>query len=66
MSIPSACYDSNTEAHHHFFVMDTGELVDIPDGEIQFADLPEFPEGGQIEGVEVLIKIRRDGSENHG
>lgn len=59
-------YDSNTEAHHHFFIMDTGELVDIPDGEIQFADLPEIPAGGQIEGVEVLIKIRRDGSEKPG
>lgn len=59
-------YDSNTAAHHHFFIMDSGELVDIPDGEIRFADLPEIPAGGQIEGVEVLIKIRRDGSENPG
>jgi Fur family iron response transcriptional regulator len=59
-------YDSNTEAHHHFFVMDTGELVDIPDGEIRFADLPAFPAGGQIEGVEVLIKIRRNDGEKPG
>ena len=50
-------YDSNTSAHHHFFDVDSGELTDIPYGTIKFAELPELPTQGNIEGVEVLIKV---------
>jgi Fur family iron response transcriptional regulator len=53
-------YDSNTAQHHHFYLIDSGELVDIPQGEIRFADLPEFPADGHIESVEVLIRIRQN------
>ena len=56
-------YDSNTTTHHHFFIIDTGELVDIPQDRIRFADLPEFPADGQIDSVEVLIKIRKNDPE---
>ena len=59
-------YDSNTEEHHHFFLIDSGKLVDIPHGEIAFAELPEFPADGEIESVEVLIKIRQGGPEKGG
>lgn len=57
-------YDSNIEKHHHFFLIDSGELVDIPQDEIRFSELPSFPEGGEIDSVEVLIKIRRNAPEN--
>mgnify|MGYP001549500196 CR=1 FL=1 len=59
-------YDSNTSKHHHFFIIDTGELVDIPHDEIRFADLPEFPAEGHIDSVEVLIKIRKKDPEKPG
>ena len=51
-------YDSNTVAHHHFYDVDTGQLTDIPDEMIKFAELPELPSEGQMAGVEVLIKVR--------
>lgn len=51
-------YDSNTHAHHHFYDIDSGELSDIPNGMIQFAKLPELPANGNIDAVEVLIKVR--------
>ena len=51
-------YDSNTDAHHHFYDVDTGELTDIPHELIRFAELPELPSDGQMAGVEVLIKVR--------
>jgi len=51
-------YDSTTHAHHHFYNVDTGELCDIPDDQVQFLNLPELPEGTQRESVEVLIRVR--------
>lgn len=51
-------YDSTTRPHHHFYNVDTGELADIPDEEVQFEALPALPEGTCRESVEVLIKVR--------
>ncbi len=51
-------YDSTTRAHHHFYNVDSGELSDIPDAQVQFCGLPELPEGTEQESVEVLIKVR--------
>ena len=33
-------YDSTTHAHHHFYFVDTGELVDIPNDDIAIAEMP--------------------------
>lgn len=51
-------YDSTTHPHHHFYNVDTGELCDIPDDEVEFRGLPELPEGTEQESVEVLIRVR--------
>lgn len=51
-------YDSTTHPHHHFYNVDTGELSDIPDTRISFADLPDMPAGTECDNVEVLIKVR--------
>lgn len=51
-------YDSTTHPHHHFYNVDTGELSDIPDAEVNFQALPDLPEGTRQESVEVLIKVR--------
>jgi len=51
-------YDSTTRPHHHFYNVDTGELADIPDEEINFEALPDLPEGTRGESIEVLIKVR--------
>ena len=51
-------YDSTTRPHHHFYNVDTGELVDIADEQVRFADLPALPEGTESESVEVLIRVR--------
>ena len=52
-------YDSNTSDHHHFYNVDSGELMDIEGESVQLADLPELPAGTQAEGVDVIIRIRR-------
>jgi Fur family iron response transcriptional regulator len=56
-------YDSTTEPHHHFYNVDTGELTDIPAANIQFEDLPQFPKNGELESIEVLIKLREGPAE---
>jgi Fur family iron response transcriptional regulator len=56
-------YDSTTEPHHHFYNLDTGELTDIPSEKIRFDGLPQFPENGELDSIEVLIKVRQGSAE---
>jgi Fur family iron response transcriptional regulator len=51
-------YDSATHPHHHFYNVDSGELSDIPEGQVTFESLPDLPEGTERESVEVLIRVR--------
>ena len=52
-------FDTNTSKHHHFFDADKGHLIDIPEDEVGIARLPSPPEGQQIAGVEVVVRLRR-------
>lgn len=54
-------YDSNPEPHHHFYDTETGELTDIPASAVELASLPELPDGASVEGVDVVVRIRRNG-----
>ncbi len=54
-----ACYDSTTEPHHHFYNVDTRELKDIPENEIELKELPELPSGTRVDGVQVVVRVRR-------
>ena len=56
-------YDSTTEPHHHFYNLDTGELTDIPSDDVRFDDLPQFPENGELDSIEVVIKVRQGAAE---
>ena len=51
-------YDSTVGPHHHFFNVDTGEMIDIPEEAVCLAGMPEMPEGTEAEVVEVIIKVR--------
>jgi len=57
-------YDSTTRPHYHFYNLDTGDLTDIPASGIRVADLPEIPDGGYLDSVEVVIKVRSKPPEN--
>jgi len=52
-------FDSNTSPHFHFHVENTGELIDVAPGDIEFARLPPLPPGTETVGLEVLIRVRR-------
>lgn len=53
-------YDPNTDHHHHFYNVDTGELQDIDTGSITIGDLPELPAGTRSAGVDVIIRLRNE------
>ena len=51
-------YDPNTEPHHHFYNVDTGELADIDASQIEVSGLPQLPEGMVTEGVDIIVRVR--------
>lgn len=51
-------YDPNTEPHHHFFDITTGELTDISAEQIHVSDLPALPIGAQLDGVDIIVRLR--------
>lgn len=52
-------FDTNTHGHHHFFELETGQLVDIPDTGISIQGLPDAPDGAEIERVDLVVRVRR-------
>ncbi len=50
-------YEPVTNAHYHFFNVDTGELTDIPVGAVGLDRLPPTPMGTRLKGVDVVIRI---------
>ena len=51
-------YDSAPYPHHHFYNIDTKELVDIPVEQIVVSELPGLPEGTTTAAIDVVIRVR--------
>ena len=51
-------YDPNTGPHHHFYNLQSGELIDIDASKVQIQGLPALPTGMVTEGVDVIVRIR--------
>ena len=51
-------YDPNTTPHHHFFNVESGELMDIDGMDVRVEGLPALPDGLVTEGVDVIVRIR--------
>ena len=52
-------FDTNTEPHHHFYIEDDGELLDVERNEIKIATLPEIPKNCNIQEMDVIIRLRK-------
>ncbi|RFC62111.1 transcriptional repressor [Fulvimarina endophytica] len=52
-------FDTNISDHHHFFIEEDGEMVDIPAGSLDLGQLPEPPAGMEIVNVDVVVRLRR-------
>lgn len=51
-------YDSNTEVHQHLYNVDTGELTDVYDAQVDLVLAPELPEGLEIVDTDVVFRVR--------
>lgn len=51
-------FDTNTSEHHHFYLEDEGQLVDIDGDEISVSGLPTPPGGGKVARVDVVVRVR--------
>lgn len=51
-------YDSTISPHHHFYNVDSGELVDIDPGAVTMQVATPLPPGTEQDGVEVVIRVR--------
>lgn len=51
-------FDTNTSDHHHFFLEDENRLVDIPEGPVTVANLPEPPDGMEVAHVDIVVRLR--------
>ena len=57
-----AYFDTNPTEHHHFFIEGDDVLIDVPAEGVAVGALPEPPEGLEIAGVEVIVRLRRKGT----
>jgi Fur family transcriptional regulator, iron response regulator len=55
----SAYFDTNNSAHHHFFIEDKNELMDIDASDMLVGKMPIPPEGYEIARVDVVVRLRR-------
>ena len=51
-------FDTNTQAHHHFFDQSNQSLIDIPYNEIKLKEIPKPPSNKKITDVEIIISIK--------
>ena len=59
-SSETAIFDTNTNFHHHFLNEETGELTDINIDEITKLKLPDIPSGYINNGVDVIIRLKKN------
>ena len=52
-------FDSNTSEHYHFYDIESGNLIDIDKAQIAIGGLPALPEGTEVDGVDVIVRVRR-------
>ena len=51
-------YDTNLTRHYHFYRADTKQLEDVPAKELKIENLPDLPQGMDIEGIDIIIRVR--------
>ncbi|WP_417667851.1 iron response transcriptional regulator IrrA [Roseibium sp.] len=52
-------FDTNVSDHHHFFMEDENEVVDIPGEGVSIGKVPQAPEGMEIVRVDVVVRVRK-------
>tara|TARA_B110000014_G_C19705359_1_gene369114 strand:- start:74 stop:490 length:417 start_codon:yes stop_codon:yes gene_type:complete len=53
-------FDTNTSNHHHFLDVNTNQLIDLKDEEIDNIKIKKNLPGKRIKSIEVLVKIENN------
>ena len=53
-------YDSNTSHHHHFYNVDTGDLIDVKDRLAHHFVDQELPAGTAMDMVDLVIRVKNN------
>lgn len=51
-------FDTNTSNHFHFYDEVSGELRDVGTADLEVIGLPPLPEGSEISGLDVIVRLR--------
>jgi len=52
-------FDTNNTEHHHYYLEDRHELVDIPPTDVAVGEIPVPPAGYEFVRVDVVVRLRR-------
>ena len=52
-------FDTNVTAHHHFYIENTHELVDIHEPHLVLQKMPEVPDGYEISRGDMVVRLRK-------
>ena len=52
-------FDTNTSNHFHYYLEETGGLVDIGAAELEVKGLPELPAGTEIDRIDIIVRLRK-------
>lgn len=55
-----AYFDTNTTDHHHIYMSEDEQLMDLSDGELVISTLPEAPAGKKISAVNVVVHMENE------
>ena len=52
-------FDTNVTSHHHFYLENNHELVDIEDSNLMLQRMPDIPEGYEISRIDMVVRLRK-------
>ena len=52
-------FDTNTSNHFHYFLEESGQLVDIGSEDLEVKGLPELPAGTEIDRIDIIVRLRK-------
>ncbi len=52
-------FDTNTSNHCHYFLEDSGELIDLDADAVSVHGLPDLPPGTAMERIDIIVRLRK-------
>ena len=57
---PSKSYfDTNVSDHHHFFLEDVSQIVDVSADDMTVDHIPATPRGYEVDRLDILVRLKR-------